>query len=125
MAESALSGVFVEYTLTYQVETGATTTDAYGNEIPVTEDRELVINFRPYQFPQLVFAEGADPKTVRGKGVCINPSAMPAEVGVGSEFAMTYAGEAGVLQITQVGTRALPGLDDILGQTFVGTWRPT
>lgn len=123
MAESALSGVFRQYTLTYETETGTTTTDSRGNEVPATTNEELIINFEPSRSAQIVFQEGADPKIVRGTGTCINPSEMPSAVKVGSELDMTFAGIAGKLRILQIAPAPLAVLDEVLGQEFRAEWR--
>ena len=124
MARSALAGVFREFTLTYKTPTGGTTTDAYGNPQPETEDATLTITFEASQAPQLIFQPGSDPKTVRGRGTCINPVTLPASVGPGSELVMTWNGHAGTLRILQVALDPLEVLDDVLGQSFAAEWRP-
>lgn len=125
MADSALKGVFREFTCTYQVETGEIGTDPDGNPVPVVETRQLVVNFEAYSFPQLVFQPGADPKTVRGKGSCVSPAVMPSGIGPGSELAMTWMGVPGTLRILQVSADPLEVLDSVLGSEFIAEWRPT
>lgn len=126
MAESALAGVFKEFTLTYSAPTGEWGTDPVtGNPVPVVEQGELVINFKAYQFPQIVFQPGADPKVVRGKGRCISPARMPSVLGPGSELEMTWATQSGKLRITQIGIRPLEVVDQTLGQSFIAEWRAT
>lgn len=121
MAVSALQGVFREYTLEYEVQTGMTE-DEYGNPIPETETRELVVNFEPSKSQQVIFQEGADPKVVRGTLTLVNPSELPDEVGPGKEFALTWAGKAGTLTLLQVGQDLLSVLDETLGQQCVAEW---
>lgn len=125
MGVSALKGVFQEFTATYSVETGGTTTDEYGNPIPEVESGSLVVNFEASTNPQLVFMEGADPKIVRGKGSCINPAVLPTALGPGSELAMTWRGTSGTLRILQVTVDPLAVLDETLGSTFLAEWRAT
>lgn len=125
MADSALKGVFREFTCTYQVETGEIGTDPDGNPVPVVEERELVVNFEAYDFPQLVFMAGADPKVVRGKGSCVSPAVLPAGLGPGSELAMTWMGVPGTLRIMQVSADPLEVLDSVLGSEFIAEWRPS
>lgn len=125
MADSALKGVFREFTCTYQVETGEIGTDPDGNPVPVVEERELVVTFEAYDFPQLVFQPGADPKIVRGKGSCVSPSVLPDGLGPGSELAMTWRGVPGTLRIVTIVEAPLEVLDDVLGTEFIAEWRPT
>lgn len=125
MVDSALKGVFREYSCTWSKETGGTTVDADGNTVPKTTPETLAITFEAITSPQLVFQPGVDPKTVRGKGACITPSALPAGLGVGSELAMTWRGRAGKLRITQVSVDPLEVLDTVLGTEFLAEWRPT
>lgn len=124
MAKSALAGVFTEYELAYALEGAETGVDASGNPVFVTTPGTLVITFTAYQFPQLRYAEGADPKIIRGKGSCMNPSAFPAGLGVGSTFVMSYGGKPGVLTIDAVFDDEL-GLEPVLGSEFQATWRAT
>lgn len=123
VADSALSGVFTEFTCAYSVETGATTTDEHGNTIPVVEAGELTINFEASKSEQLIFMEGADPEVIRGKGSCISPAVMPSGLGPGSELTMTWRGKSGTLRILQVSVAPLDVLDDTLGTEFVAEWR--
>lgn len=125
MGTSALSGVFREFTCTYQVEDGTWTTDAYGNSVPNTTSAQLTINFEASRSPQVIFAEGADPKVVRGRGSCINPSELPTPLGPGSELDMTWNGVAGKLRILQVTLSPLSVLDEVLGTEFIAEWRAT
>lgn len=122
MAVSALQGVFREFTLTYQKETGSWTTDQYGNPVPETEDATLVVNFEPSKSKQVIFQEGADPHVVKGTLTCIDPSELPAEVGIGKAFSVTYAGKAGTLTILQASLDPLEVLDEVLGQQCVAQW---
>lgn len=125
MADSALKGVFREFTCTYQVETGEIGTDPDGNPVPVVETRQLVVNFEASKSEQLVFQPGADPKIVRGKGSCVTPAVMPEGLGPGSELAMTWMGRPGTLRLTQVSADPLEVLDTVLGTEFIAEWRPT
>lgn len=126
MAESALAGVFREFTLTHSAPTGEWGTDPVtGNPVPVVEQGELVINFKASESPQLVFLPGADPKVVKGKGRCIRPASLPTALGIGSELPMTWAGRPGKLRIVQVGERLLEVVDQTLGQSFIAEWRAT
>lgn len=125
MADSALKGVFREYSCTWREETGGTTVDADGNTVPKTTARTLVINFEALDSPQLVFQVGADPKVVRGKGSCVTPSVLPIGLGPGSELDMTWRGRSGKLRITQVSVDPLEVLDTVLGSEFIAEWRPT
>ena len=125
MADSALAGVFREYVLTYDRETGGTTTDDRGNPVPEVERAELVINFEPTGAPQIVFQEGADARIVRGTGTAISPSELPAGIGPGSEFSMEFGGIPGTLRLTQVAPAPLAVLDEVLGQEFRAEWRPS
>lgn len=125
MADSALKGVFREFTCTYQVETGEIGTDPDGNPVPVVEERELVVNFEASKSEQLVFQPGADPKIVRGKGSCVSPSVLPDGLGPGSELAMTWRGVPGTLRIVTIVEAPLKVLDDVLGTEFIAEWRPT
>lgn len=123
MARSALAGTFREFTLTYEVEVDGDTTDRYGEPVPNTEDRELVVTFEPYRTPQVQLREGADAQVVRGRGTCIDPVLMPTAIGPGTELPLTWDGRPGTLRILQVNLDALEVLDATLGQEFIAEWR--
>lgn len=125
MADSALAGVFREYDCTYRVETGEIGEDEHGNPIPKVEDRTLTITFKATSNPQVVFQPGADPKLVRGKGTCVKPAVLPAQLGPGSEVTMTWRGKAGRLRIVTIVEDELEVLDDVLGTEFIGEWMPS
>lgn len=124
MSVSALSGVFREYTLTYEVASG-TSMDADGNPIETTTNATLIINFEPTSAPQIIFREGADPKVVRGTAYCVNPSELPATLGPGSTLTMTFEGRPGTLTILSTLVDPLAVLDEVLGQEFACEWRAT
>lgn len=125
MTRSALAGVFRQFTCTYETGTGAWTTDEYGNPVPETTSGELVINFEATSAPQVVFQPGADPKVVKGTATCVDPVDLPAGIGPGSELGMAYDGQAGTLRILQVDLDPLEVIDQTLGTTFRGEWRPS
>ena len=127
MARSALAGVFenIEEDATYTVATGGTTVDEYGNAIPETTTATLRVSFRPYAFSSLRYQLGTDAKVMPGRAACVNPSALPAGLGVGSVLTMPWNGQAGQLTITSVVKASLAVLDQVLGQEFIAEWRPT
>jgi len=101
---------FQQQTFTYETVTG-TTTDAFGNPVPVTTTGTITCLFAPYRFDQLRPQPGADPKVIAGRGELIDPLAFPDGVGIGSRLTGVWDGQAVTATITNVIPNDLVGVD--------------
>lgn len=114
---SALAGAFTEYTLTFRVDSGTLTTDAFGNENAAPGTPQTVKAYlKTPRAPDLRAQIGADLVFVSYEGRLTDPAEPPPGFVTGTKVSFVMDGQTVEGQVRVFAPSHVPGLDAELGR---------